>query len=1048
MASLLRHRMVFWAGLFALVGWGALAQDAITITSPLAGDYVAVDSSVTLTYDVTTTQSNQGVYLSFAPFGSTIAGETLVASYPTATTLTGEVANFTAPSAFGPFAVYLAVADSTGTVTATDSVSLNAYEPLSVPSSLFVSVAEDGTVYVDIPVTGGSTASPTFDLTISSGPVLGSVTGDGTALAPDAFGNLTVTYDPTEPVPPDVAGSPGTSDVFTVEITESGVPVNTTSVTIDVDIIQKPPTITWTPISGVNAAVEGTSYTITFSLPDVGITHTPSASAGYSVDLADPPLLGTISEAFPVSVATDSASSFALTYTPSLQPDATFEPNDFFILTVTDLEVGVTKSFGVSVEITPTNAAPVVGDLDADPNTPGTVDPFLVPQGGAIQILLTGVASDPDGDLLTYSVPSGTTGAGGTVSVSTNGVLTYTAPGGSTDPFSAAVSDSVTFDVSDGTNTAQGSVFFSIVPVREAAVTLSASPSATVVGLITIGVINTAGLDGLSDLLAPAEPTNPPPEYSLRIVETNEQGLLDSTDYLRNIVVLPTYLGEDGPTVGWTLFVRAGAAAQSLDWVPSEILAIADDLAVSTGTPHYAFLTDVATGETWDMTTVGSVPLDANQTYTFQVGFYPPQIESVWWDIWPGWNAVSLPAGSVNPSDFDALGAYTVSAYRWDALNQTWVSQTLPLGVGSIVPLNEGLFLKADSNGTSAYIDTDVIDPAWRDVTVTLQPGWNLIGSPLSFLDVPILTVTAPLTSQSLIRWDSMTQSYVAVTDYFETGKAYWVYNDTGSLVEVPMIHAFDLSTEGGAFSSLFHGTMIPSPSSLPVLHWVLPLTLETADGQSRQVELGVSDAASVGYDAADIPLPPPPPIRNGARLYAEVDHAVRRLMRSVQPAGTENVWIVNAELPEAGWLRWRLPELPEGTQLLLSANGRTIDMSEESALALGRGRHRIQLTYRFLRPDGTRLLPNYPNPFNPETWIPFQLAEDAAVRLVIYNVSGQAIRTLDLGQRSAGFYTRPGNAAYWDGRNELGEPVSSGVYFYELRAGSHREVRRMVILK
>ena len=100
------------------------------------------------------------------------------------------------------------------------------------------------------------------------------------------------------------------------------------------------------------------------------------------------------------------------------------------------------------------------------------------------------------------------------------------------------------------------------------------------------------------------------------------------------------------------------------------------------------------------------------------------------------------------------------------------------------------------------------------------------------------------------------------------------------------------------------------------------------------------------------------------------------------------------------------------------------------------------------LAPKETILLPNYPNPFNPETWIPYQLAENASVTLTIYDMTGVVVRRLDLGHRLAGYYTNRGKAAHWDGRNESGEPVASGVYFYQLATPSFRDLRRLVILK
>ena len=98
--------------------------------------------------------------------------------------------------------------------------------------------------------------------------------------------------------------------------------------------------------------------------------------------------------------------------------------------------------------------------------------------------------------------------------------------------------------------------------------------------------------------------------------------------------------------------------------------------------------------------------------------------------------------------------------------------------------------------------------------------------------------------------------------------------------------------------------------------------------------------------------------------------------------------------------------------------------------------------------PVETELLANYPNPFNPETWIPYRLAEDAFVTLTIYDRTGQAVRTLDVGHQIAAGYESRSKAIYWDGRNEFGEGVASGVYFYHLSAGDYSATRRMVILK
>lgn len=98
--------------------------------------------------------------------------------------------------------------------------------------------------------------------------------------------------------------------------------------------------------------------------------------------------------------------------------------------------------------------------------------------------------------------------------------------------------------------------------------------------------------------------------------------------------------------------------------------------------------------------------------------------------------------------------------------------------------------------------------------------------------------------------------------------------------------------------------------------------------------------------------------------------------------------------------------------------------------------------------PEETVLLPNYPNPFNPETWMPYQLSKPAHVTMTLYSADGRLIRTLRLGHQPAGVYQSKSRAAYWDGKNELGEKVASGLYFYTFTAGDFNATRKMLIRK
>ena len=129
----------------------------------------------------------------------------------------------------------------------------------------------------------------------------------------------------------------------------------------------------------------------------------------------------------------------------------------------------------------------------------------------------------------------------------------------------------------------------------------------------------------------------------------------------------------------------------------------------------------------------------------------------------------------------------------------------------------------------------------------------------------------------------------------------------------------------------------------------------------------------------------------------------------------------------------------------------RWLDLSKDLPLAdatLQRGIRMLENLLVMFTPKETVLLPNYPNPFNPETWIPYHLNNDSDVVITIYDVNGMLVRQLDLGYQQAGFYADRGRAAYWDGRSMRGESVASGTYFYQLHTDDFSAMRRMVIVK
>ncbi len=146
-----------------------------------------------------------------------------------------------------------------------------------------------------------------------------------------------------------------------------------------------------------------------------------------------------------------------------------------------------------------------------------------------------------------------------------------------------------------------------------------------------------------------------------------------------------------------------------------------------------------------------------------------------------------------------------------------------------------------------------------------------------------------------------------------------------------------------------------------------------------------------------------------------------------------------------------RLPSIPNGIFSIGYHNGYAFAKSGRLPLevipAVGGAPTQVDIQMNSL-PDTTALLTNYPNPFNPETWIPYQLAKPSDVSITIYSIRGTIVRHLDLGHQTPGYYTNRRLAGHWDGRNNLGERVANGVYYYHLQADIQSPLRKMVILK
>jgi hypothetical protein len=303
-----------------------------------------------------------------------------------------------------------------------------------------------------------------------------------------------------------------------------------------------------------------------------------------------------------------------------------------------------------------------------------------------------------------------------------------------------------------------------------------------------------------------------------------------------------------------------------------------------------------------------------------------------------------------------------------------------------------------------------------------------------------IFDVPMPEGVIQLANWNAATQEYESPTTLVPT-LGYWAF-----VLEDREITVSTTPPPSPA---------APSAASLETL-WLLPLTLMDAKGTRTTLEMGVSPQATLGYDQnLDRFVPPPAPNRGNALTAGFLfgGDKVLSLQRSVMPMRENSAarWSLRVSSPGSdATLHWDVGKITPEWSLHLVDGNQQLDMSHMSTYQIPPGTREIQLVLsrKPIKPSEPMLLQNYPNPFNPETWIPYQLTDAAEVSLTIYDMHGRIVRQLNLGRKTAGVYLERGKAAYWNGRNDLGERVSSGLYFYRLKAGNFSAVRKMTIVK
>ena len=312
--------------------------------------------------------------------------------------------------------------------------------------------------------------------------------------------------------------------------------------------------------------------------------------------------------------------------------------------------------------------------------------------------------------------------------------------------------------------------------------------------------------------------------------------------------------------------------------------------------------------------------------------------------------------------------------------------------------------------------DPEPPEPTEPSYDIMLEAGLNMIAVPL----MPEEPYTAASLAEMLgativIKLDAETQRLVGYS-VVEEGDGFAIEGGKGYIVNTP---------EGGTVT--FTGTAWnnqtvdapAAPSTTTAKNaWAFVITSRLQDKDpgasyaivAKNLRTGVVTTQNVTSDAA-----------SSSTAWADLD------LKSVVKAGD----------------RVEITLLDEHGTVVSGPFERTIQTSDIHNAYLS-----VQLRVGDVRPTETTLGQNFPNPFNPETWIPYQLNRDTRVTIAIFDVSGRSVRTLDLGHKSTGSYMTTSTAAYWDGKNDAGEAVSSGIYFYVLKTENFSATRRMVILK
>ncbi len=322
--------------------------------------------------------------------------------------------------------------------------------------------------------------------------------------------------------------------------------------------------------------------------------------------------------------------------------------------------------------------------------------------------------------------------------------------------------------------------------------------------------------------------------------------------------------------------------------------------------------------------------------------------------------------------------------------------------------------------GTEEPIVEEPMPPKTSSFDVTLDPGLNMISIPLMPEEPYTAKSLAEMLNATLvIRLDTLTQNFIAYTTVDE-GDGFSIDGSQGYIVNTPAGEAVTFTGTAWNNQSETEADAAPAAPTLSTDKntWAFVVTSNIRGMQPSTGYVLVAENLRTSTIATENITSD---VKRSAAVWADLNR------KSVVEAGD----------------KLEIALYDERGNLVSGPFQRTVTTADIRNAFLS-----LQLNVGDVQPKDTILAQNFPNPFNPETWIPYQLSKPAEVTISIHNIAGQLVRTLDLGLQPVGSYMTPTTAAYWDGKNAVGEHVSSGLYFYTLQTADFTATRRMVILK